>query len=62
MSYSDYLTKVAAVSPEIVKLLQSTLNGLYGAGIDIVPAQDAWGLGLPGFDGLALDSAPRRRA
>jgi spermidine dehydrogenase len=55
MSYPDYLTKVAKVSPEIVTLLQSTLNGLYGAGIDIVPAQDAWGLGLPGFDGLALD-------
>jgi spermidine dehydrogenase len=58
MSYADYLTKVAAVSPEIVKLLQSTLNGLYGGGIDMVPAQDAWGLGLPGFDGLALDQAP----
>jgi spermidine dehydrogenase len=58
MSYSDYLTKVAAVSPEIVKLLQSTLNGLYGAGIDMVPAQDAWGLALPGFDGLALDPQP----
>ncbi len=55
MSYPDYLTKVAKASPEIVTLLQSTLNGLYGAGIDIVPAQDAWGLGLPGFDGLALD-------
>jgi len=55
MSYPDYLTKVAKVSPEIVTFLQSTMNGLYGAGIDIVPAQDAWGLGLPGFEGLALD-------
>jgi spermidine dehydrogenase len=58
MSYSAYLLEVAKVSPEVVKLLQSTLNGLYGAGIDIVPAQDAWGLGLPGLDGLALDPAP----
>ena len=58
MNYADYLTKVAAASLEIVKVLQSTVNGLYGAGIDIVPAQDAWGLGLPGFDGLALDRTP----
>jgi spermidine dehydrogenase len=58
ISYADYLTQVVGVSPEIVKLLQSTLNGLYGAGIDMVPAQDAWGLGLPGFAGLALDPAP----
>jgi spermidine dehydrogenase len=58
ISYADYLTKAASVSPEIVSVLQSTLNGLYGAGIDIVPAQDAWGLGLPGFAGLALDGAP----
>ncbi|HEY6555384.1 MAG TPA: NAD(P)-binding protein [Vicinamibacteria bacterium] len=58
ISYADYLTKVASASPEIVKVLQSSVNGLYGAGIDIVPAQDAWGLGLPGFVGLGLDGAP----
>jgi spermidine dehydrogenase len=58
MSYSDYLLKVALVSPEIVKFLQSMLNGLYGAGIDMVPAQDAWGLEMPGFDGLGLDPKP----
>jgi len=42
----------------VVKVLQSRPHGLYGVGIDAVPAQDAWGLGMPGFDGLALDPAP----
>ena len=31
---------------------------LYGLGIDAVSAQDAWGLGLPGFDGLKLSPGP----
>src|SRR5208282_4751531 len=31
---------------------------LFGVGIDAVAAQDAWGLGLPGFNGLKLDPAP----
>ena len=26
----------------------------YGVGIKAVPAQDAWGLDLPGFDGMLL--------
>src|ERR1035438_5822770 len=31
---------------------------LLGVGIDAVAAQDAWGLGAPGFTGLKLDPAP----
>jgi spermidine dehydrogenase len=54
MSYASYLTELMKVDPQVVKLLQSTPKDLYGLGIDAVSAQDAWGLGLPGFDGLKL--------
>ena len=58
MSYTKYLTETVGVSDEIVKMFQSMPHPLFGVGIDAVPAQDAWGLGMPGFDGLSLDPAP----
>jgi len=58
MSYAKYLTENVGVGDEIVKLLQSMPHPLFGVGIDAVPAQDAWGLEMPGFAGLNLDPAP----
>ncbi len=58
ISYAKYLTEVAGVHPDIVKLFQALPHGLFGVGIDAVAAQDAWGFDLPGFDGLKLDPAP----
>jgi spermidine dehydrogenase len=58
MSYAKYLTDTVGVSGEIVKLLQAFPHALFGVGIDAVAAQDAWGLGLPGFKGLKLDPKP----
>jgi spermidine dehydrogenase len=58
LSYAKYLTEVAGVHADIVKVYQATPHGLFGVGIDAVAAQDAWGLGLPGFDGLKLDLKP----
>jgi spermidine dehydrogenase len=58
VSYAKYLTEMLSMSDEIVKLLQAFPHPLFGVGIDAVAAQDAWGLGLPGFAGLQLDSAP----
>jgi spermidine dehydrogenase len=58
VSYAKFLTDVAGGSPEIVKLYQAAPHGLFGVGIDAVSAQDAWGLGLPGFAGLKLDPQP----
>jgi spermidine dehydrogenase len=58
MSYADYLTKAVGVSGEVVKLMQAMPHSLYGVGIDAVPAQDAWGLGFPGFAGLRLQPGP----
>jgi spermidine dehydrogenase len=58
ISYANFLKDVAGVHEDIVKLYQASPHGLFGVGIDAVAAQDAWGLGLPGFRGLKLDPAP----
>jgi spermidine dehydrogenase len=58
ISYADYLANVVKVDPQVVALLQPHPQPLYGLGIDAVSAQDAWGLGLPGFDGLKLSPGP----
>jgi len=55
MSYAKFLTDIASVHPDVVKYLQARAYPLFGLGIDAVPAQDAWGLGFPGFAGLNLD-------
>jgi spermidine dehydrogenase len=60
MSYAQFLAKTVGVDPSIVKLFQTMPHSLFGVGIDAVSAQDAWGLGAPGFKGVNLDSAPGR--
>ncbi len=60
MSYADFLTSVASIDRAALPFFQARTHGLYGVGIDAVPAQDAWGLGLPGFQGMGLDPAPGR--
>jgi len=58
ISYAKFLTDVAGVHPDIVKMYQALPHPLFGLGIDAVAAQDAWGFDLPGFDGLKLDPTP----
>jgi spermidine dehydrogenase len=58
ISYAKYLTDVAHVDPQIVKLYQAAPQQLFGVGIDAVSAQDAWGFGFMGFAGLNLDPTP----
>jgi spermidine dehydrogenase len=54
-SYQDYLLKNVKVVPEIIPFFFSSMYGLYGVGIDAVPAGDMAGLGyLPGFKGLGI--------
>ena len=49
MSYARFLTDVAGADPQVVAYFQARPHPLFGLGIDAVSAQDAWGLGLPGF-------------
>jgi spermidine dehydrogenase len=58
MSCAKYLTDMVGVGPEVIKLYQAAPHPLFGIGLDAMSAQDAWGLGFPGFDGLNLDPAP----
>jgi spermidine dehydrogenase len=58
ISYASFLKEIAGVHEDIVKLYQTLPHGLFGVGIDAVSAQDAWGLGLPGLDGMKLDPSP----
>jgi spermidine dehydrogenase len=54
-SYQDYLLKNAKVSPDVIPFFFTSMYGLYGVGIDAVPAGDMAGLGyLPGFKGLGI--------
>jgi spermidine dehydrogenase len=54
MSYAKYLAETLGLGDEVVKLMQALPHPLFGVGIDAVAAQDAWGLGAHGFDGLKL--------
>jgi spermidine dehydrogenase len=58
MSYATYLRDLVKVHEDVLKLYQAGPQPLFGLGIDAVSAQDAWGLELPGFEGLKLDSTP----
>ncbi len=54
-SYQDYLLKNVKVVPEVIRFFFTSMYGLYGVGIDAVPAGDMAGLGyLPGFKGLGI--------
>ena len=56
ISYQDYLLKNVKVTPDLIPYFKPSMHGLYGVGIDAVPAGDMAGLGeLPGFAGLGID-------
>ncbi len=54
MSYALYLREKVKVDPQVIALMQARPQSWFGVGIDAVSAQDAWGLGSPGFAGLNL--------
>ncbi len=55
MSYTDFVTTVWGLDPHVLGIYQTRTHTLFGFGVDAVPAQDAFGLGLPGFQGMKLD-------
>jgi spermidine dehydrogenase len=58
MSYAQFLSECASAHPDVLKYFQARPYPWFGLGIDAVSAQDAWGLGYPGFDGMHLDPKP----
>ena len=56
ISYGDYMVKIMGADPGVLPIFQDSTHDEWGVGIDAVSALDAWGFGLPGFDGLKLDA------
>jgi len=57
-TYKDYLLKYVKLHSDALPVLQKQTYGLYGVGIDAVPAADLAGLGYPGFSGMDLSGPP----
>jgi spermidine dehydrogenase len=61
ISYKSYLLQVVKVHPDVIPFYQTRTHGLFGVGIDAVPALDCWVLFQPGFKGLQLEPGPHPR-
>lgn len=61
ISYKNFLLKVAKIHPAVIPFYQTRTHGLFGVGIDAVPALDCWVLQQPGFKGLQLEPGPHPR-
>ncbi len=57
-SYKDFLLNDVKVHPDVIPFFQESTYGLYGVGVDAVPAGDLAGLGEPGFAGMDLSGPP----
>ncbi|HEY7352811.1 MAG TPA: FAD/NAD(P)-binding protein [Terriglobales bacterium] len=60
MSYKDFLLNLVKAHPDVVPFYQTRTHGLYGVGIDAVPALDCWAIHFPGFQGMGLDRVPSK--
>jgi spermidine dehydrogenase len=60
MSYKDFLLNVVKAHSDVIPFYQTRTHGLYGIGIDAVPALDCWAIHFPGFQGMGLDRVPSR--
>src|SRR6266478_2692489 len=61
ISYKNYLLNVVKVHPDAIPFYQTRTHGLFGVGIDAVPALDCWVLFQPGFKGLHLEPGAHPR-
>jgi spermidine dehydrogenase len=60
MSYKEFLLNVVKAHPDVIPFYQARTHGLYGIGIDAVPALDCWAIHFPGFQGMGLDRVPSK--
>jgi spermidine dehydrogenase len=59
-SYKDFLLNYVKANPSVLPFYQTRTHGLYGIGIDGVPALDCWAIRFPGFQGMHLDRVPSK--
>jgi len=55
ISYAKFLSEVAGMHRDVLRLYQTLPEPLFGYGIDAVPAYEAWEAGYPGFSGMLGD-------
>jgi len=60
MSYKDFLLQIVKARPDVIPFYQTRTHGLYGIGIDAVPALDCWAIHFPGFQGMNLERVPSK--
>jgi len=60
MSYAAFLTDVVGLDPGVVPFFGGRLAGLYGVGIEAIPARDCAAMDLPGFEGMGLSPSQDR--
>jgi spermidine dehydrogenase len=58
LSYAKFLSDTIGTNQEVIRVFQAVPQPLFGVGIDAISAQDAWGLGFPGFEGMNLAPGP----
>jgi len=58
ISYSQFLTELAGVHHDVIRLYQAASQPLFGVGIEAIAAADAWDAGYPGFAGMSADPVP----
>jgi spermidine dehydrogenase len=56
ISYSNYLSDMMGMHPDVLRLYQTLPQPLFGYGIEAIPAIDAWEAGYPGFAGMFGES------
>ena len=54
ISYAKFLTEIAGVHGDVVRLYQTISQPLFGVGIEAIGAADAADTGYPGFDGMGF--------
>lgn len=57
-TYDDFLTRICKYDPQLVTYFKNATEEYFGMGIEGTTALDAWGIGVPGFDGMDLGDKP----
>ena len=58
VTYDDFITRICGYDSQLVTMMKNDTEEYFGMGVEGTTALDAWGIGLPGFDGMDLGELP----
>lgn len=58
MSYRDFVVNIVGCHPDVMRLFDTSLLGIFVTRMDAIPAIYCQEMGYPGFDGMKLDEIP----